>query len=140
MRISPQFVLPLLGLLVAGCDPPARSRPTVASVEVVRPAVEVSAPGGRPAVAARARLGAGDGVRVLERAQAVLRHDGGARLLLDGGADLTLSDAGATMNKGRLWADAPAGANLQVLGAGYLLSAGGGGAGFEIAAGDGAAV
>src|SRR6185436_7095984 len=103
MRISPQCLLPLLGLVLAACDPPARGRPTVASVEVIRPSAEVTGPGGRHAVAARERLGAGDGIKVQERAQALLRHDGGARLLLDGGADLALSDAGATLHKGRLW-------------------------------------
>ncbi len=145
MRIVRARALPpALGLLLsvssvlalAGCDPELKWHATVAQVEVLRPSVGATIEGGQHPVVSDERLIAGSAVRVGERAQAVLRHDGGARLLLDEGTELTVTDDGARLATGRVWVDQKPGSTVIVsLGNVVLSASGAGGAGFEIVSG-----
>lgn len=129
--LRPLVVL-LSALAPAGCDPPApQGQPTVASIEVVRPVVEVQGAVPRHAVAQHERVAKGAAISTADHAQALLRHDGGARLLLQGGAALEVTPQGARLSRGKAWVDAGPGATLEVdLGPITVLSAGGA-AGFE---------
>ena len=80
----------------------------------IRSVVTINDPAGQHAIDQHERLAPGAVLTVAERAQAVLRHDVGARLLLDGGAALTVSERGAALRAGRLWADASAQIELQL--------------------------
>lgn len=123
-----------LFILLPGCEPAASWQATVATLEVVRPVVEATGPaaGGRHPVESRERLSAGAEVSVGERARALLRHDRGARLLLDGGAAGVLTEEGLRLRAGRAWVDVRAGSQVALEVGEALLSAGGSGAGFEV--------
>ena len=132
--------LSLLALVLGACGQPAPGRGTTATVEVIRAVVTIKDPTGQHAIDQHKRLAPGSILTVAERAQAVLHHDGGARLLLDGGAVMALGERGWVLSAGRLWADVSAagdnrGADAAVvelqLGALTLL---GDGAGFEVSA------
>ena len=125
-----------LGLFAAGpsgCDPKANGRATVSTLEVVRTPVELSG-GDRHSVGSEERAASGQRIAVADKAQALLRHDQGARFLLDSGTDLEVTEKGAKLRSGRLWVDARVGASVEVEVAGVLLTASGAGAGFEISA------
>lgn len=125
-----------LGLFAAsplGCDPRASGKATVGTLEVVRTPVELRG-GDRHFVDSDERTASGQRIMVADKAQALLRHDQGARLLLDGGSDLEVTESGVKLTGGRLWVDARAGARAEVEVAGVLLVASGAGAGFEVAA------
>jgi Ca-activated chloride channel family protein len=131
--LRPLFVL-LSALAPIGCDPPApQGQPTVASIEVVRPVVEVQGAGPRHPVALHERLAQGATVSAAEHAQALLRHDGGARILLQGGAALEVTQQGARLSRGKVWVDAGPGATLEVNVGPITVLCAGGAAGFEAA-------
>jgi Ca-activated chloride channel family protein len=126
---------PLLGwsLLVFGCAGGAGAgSETLAEVVAVRPPVRV---GGDAIVDAR-RVADGDRVVVAEGGRAWLVHDRATRLLLDGGAAVTVSAAGARLDAGRVWVEAaegvPAeGGRAEITTPFAVLVASGAGAGFE---------
>ncbi|MSP58795.1 MAG: hypothetical protein EXR72_00360 [Myxococcales bacterium] len=124
-------VVSLVGpiLLVAlGCGPRPGSGPgTVAEVEVLRPGLRV---GGQP-VGSVLRVADGAEIAVGEGGRAWLRHDAAARLLLDGGAKLTVLPDGARLDAGRVFVDAAAGARIRI--AGPAATVDGAGAAFEAA-------
>lgn len=137
-RRAPLFVLGTLTLGLwaissAGCDPKASGRATVGTLEVIRTPVELSG-GDRHFVGSDERTASGQRIVVADKAQALLRHDQGARLLLDSGSDLEVTESGAKLRSGRLWIDARPGAQIAVEVAGVTLTASGAGAGFELAA------
>ena len=138
LRRAPLFVvgtltLGLLAISPVGCDPKASGRATVGTLEVIRTPVELSG-GDRHFVGSDERTASGQRIVVADKAQALLRHDLGARLLLDSGSDLEVTEAGARLRSGRLWIDARPGAQVAVEVAGVTLTASGAGAGFELAA------
>jgi len=113
----------LAGLLVlvtaAACGGGASSAPTVATVVPVRGPVSIT--DGRDGAATRAhaerRVAAGGTVDAGDGARAILHHDGGAFLLLDGASAVAYLDAEVLrLTRGRLWVDAtPAGALTVIL-------------------------
>lgn len=117
-------------LALLGCDPKGKGVPTVATVEVVRAPVELEGSGGRHPIPADERAQLSQTVVVPEKGQALIRHDQGARLLLDGGSKAELSDAGLRLYAGRLWVDAAAGAPIRIDGPQVAITASG--AGFEV--------
>lgn len=138
LRGAPLFVvgtltLGLVAMGLVGCDPKASGRATVGTLEVIRTPVELSG-GDRHFVGTDERTASGQRIAVADKAQALLRHDLGARLLLDSGSDLEVTESGAKLRSGRLWIDARPGAQIAVEVAGVTLTASGAGAGFELAA------
>ena len=120
--------------LGAGCDPKATSRAMVATIEVVRTPVELrGGPFSSHPIGGDERGLSGQTVVVPEAAQALIRHDLGARLVVDGGSELTLHEDGVTVVRGRSWVDARPGAPLLVHVGDNVLTAGG--AGFEVSVG-----
>lgn len=124
------------GLLGLGCGHKALGRVTVATIEVVRTPVEISGGGSSHFVGGDERLAEGHELRVPDKAQALLRHDQGARILVDGGSELEITEAGAVLRRGRAWVDARAGTTMRLDAAGFALVASGVGAGFEVRAAD----
>ena len=124
------------GLLGLGCGHKALGRVTVATIEVVRTPVEISGGGSSHFVGGDERLAEGHELRVPDKAQALLRHDQGARILVDGGSELEITEAGAVLRRGRAWVDARAGTTLRLDAGGFALVASGAGAGFEVRAAD----
>src|ERR1700761_2734043 len=98
--------LGLLSLFFGACGPHFEGHATVATLEVVRTPVEIRGTVLGHAVAGDERLGSGEKLQVADKAQAILRHDQGARLLLDSGTRAELSDTGLALSAGRLWVDA----------------------------------
>ncbi|HNN92330.1 MAG TPA: VIT domain-containing protein [Pseudomonadota bacterium] len=117
-----------------GCGPRFEGHQTVATVEVIRTPVELKGAVLNHAIAGDERLSAGQKLVVAERAQALLRHDQGARLLLDSGATAEVTDDGVSLTSGRLWVDAREGGRIEV--ATRDLSAVAGGAGYEVSVSD----
>lgn len=118
-----------------GCGPRATGRGTLATVEVVRAPVLISGVIIKHAIGVEERASAGQSVRVEERAQAVLKHDLGARILVDGGSDFELTEPGLRLGSGRVWVEARSGAEVQIEVGSFLLTASGSGAGFEVTSG-----
>ncbi len=130
--VAGSLALGLLAIGQWGCDPRPSGRATVGTLEVIRTPVELSG-GGSHFVGSDERTASGQRIMVADKAQALLRHDLGARLLLDSGSDLEVTETGAKLRGGRLWIDARAGAQIAVEVAGVTLTASGAGAGFELA-------
>ena len=134
------FGAPLAALLVSAlslgfvaCGPKLSAVSSVASVEVVRTPVELEGASGHHAVSGEERATIGQKITVAEHAQALLQHDVGARLLLDGGSEVQVTDSGIKLSKGRLWVDAKGGGRVEVVVGEYRLLASS--AGFEVAGG-----
>lgn len=128
----PVLALWLLALPIGlmGCGPKLSAQSSVASVEVVRTPVELDGASGRHAVSGEERAMAGQKLQVAERAQALLHHDVGARLLIDGGSEVQVTEQGVQLLQGRLWVDARSGGRIEItVGEQKLLSQA---AGFEV--------
>ncbi|MFO0577638.1 MAG: VIT domain-containing protein [Polyangia bacterium] len=117
------------------CGPRATGRGTVATVEVVRSPVLLSGLLTEHAIGVEERTSAGQAVRVEQRAQALLKHDLGSRLLLDGGSEFEVTDSGIKLQLGRAFVEARSGSEVQLAVAGFTLVASGSGAGFEVQTG-----
>lgn len=136
--------LPLLALWLStlpiglvGCGPKLSAQSSVASVEVVRTSVDVDGSSGHHSVLGEERVMAGQMLAVAERAQALLHHDVGARLLVDGGSEVQVTEQGVQLRKGRLWVDARSGGRMEVtVGQQTLISQA---AGFEVTSAAGGA-
>jgi len=114
----------------AGCGPRFEGHQTVATVEVIRTPVELKATVLNHAIAGDERLGSGQRLHVAEKAQALLRHDQGARLLFDSGSAAEVTELGVQLSAGRVWVDAREGGRIEV--ATPELRAVAGGAGYEV--------
>lgn len=115
---------------LSGCGPKLQAQSSVASVEVVRTPIELDGSLGRHAVVGEERAMAGQKIQVAERAQALLHHDVGARILIDGGSEVQVTEQGVQLSKGRLWVDARSGGRIEItVGDQTLLSQA---AGFEV--------
>ena len=122
----------LFPMAMTACGPKFEGHATVATLEVVRAPVELRGTVLDHAVAGDERLGNGQRISVAEKAQALLRHDQGARLLLDSGTHAEVTDGGLRVIDGRLWVDAKPGGRIQISSPGVQLTAGG--TGFEVSA------
>lgn len=134
MRFGALFGL-FLGLCIgwSGCGPKFEGHATVATLEVVRTPVEIRGTVLGHAVAGDERLGSGEKLQVADKAQALLRHDQGARLLLDSATKAELTGEGLKLSAGRLWVDARPGGRIELVADTLkLVAAGSGGAGFEV--------
>ena len=114
----------------SGCGPRFEGHQTVATVEVIRTPVELKATVLNHAIAGDERLGSGQRLHVADKAQALLRHDQGARLLFDSGSAAEVTETGVQLSSGRVWVDAREGGRIEV--ATPELSAVAGGAGYEV--------
>jgi tetratricopeptide (TPR) repeat protein len=117
-----------------GCGPRFEGHQTVATVEVIRTPVELKGTVLNHAIAGDERLGTGQKLVVADRAQALLRHDRGARLLFDSGAAAEVTEEGVGLQTGRVWVDAREGGRIEV--ATRDLTAVAGGAGYEVSVTD----
>lgn len=113
-----------------GCGPRFEGHQTVATVEVIRTPVELKATVLNHAIAGDERLGVGQRLNVADKAQALLRHDQGARLLFDSGSSAEVTDSGVQLASGRVWVDAREGGRIEI--ATPEISAVAGGAGYEV--------
>jgi len=124
-------------LELAACGPKLSAVSSVATVEIVRTPVELSAvsSSSKHAISGEERATAGQTLSVAAHAQALLHHDVGARVLLDGGSEAEVTDTGLRMAKGRAWVDAKAGGRIEIaVGDKNLIAAS---AGFEVTSRDG---
>jgi len=135
---------PLAALLISAmslglpaCGPKLAAVTSVASVEVVRTPVELEGSSGHHAVGGEERATVGQKVVVAEKAQALLHHDVGARLLVDGGSEVLITETGIKLLKGRLWVDAKGGGRIEIAVADTTLLASS--AGCEVSVGSGSA-
>ncbi len=125
--------LSIFWILCAACGPRFEGHASIATLEVVRTPVELRGAVFGHAVAGDERLGAGERLLVADKAQALLRHDQGARLLLDGSTRAEVTGDGLKLQEGRIWVDARPGGRVQIEAAGaQLIASGTAGAGFEV--------
>ena len=124
----------LLALLIGdACGPRFEGHATIATLEVVRTPVEIRGTVLGHAVSGDERLGTGQRLSVADKAQALLRHDQGARLLLDGGTRAEVIDDGLRLDQGRLWVDVRPGGRIHIAQEGLaIVATGAEGAGFEV--------
>ena len=127
------LLLSALALGLSGCGPKLSAVASVASVEVVRTPVELAGSSGHHPVSGEERTQAGQKIVVADKAQALLHHDVGARLLIDGGGEVEVTASGIKLLKGRLWVDANGGRVEVESGVHTLLASS---AGFEVTAAD----
>jgi TonB family protein len=127
------LLLSALALGLSGCGPKLSAVASVASVEVVRTPVELEGSSGHHPVSGEERTQAGQKIVVADKAQALLHHDVGARLLIDGGGEVEVTASGIKLLKGRLWVDANGGRVEVESGVHTLLASS---AGFEVTAAD----
>ncbi len=121
-----------LSLGLPACGPKLSAVSSVASVEVVRTPVDLATASSHHAISGEERATTGQTIAVADKAQAILHHDVGARLLLDGGSEAVVSETGIKLTKGRIWVDAKGGGRIEVtVGETSLLASA---AGFEVTA------
>lgn len=119
-----------LSLGLSACGPKLSAVSSVASVEVVRTPVELAVSSSRHAISGEERASADQTITVAERAQAIIHHDVGARLLVDGGSEVIVTETGVKISRGRVFVDAKSGGRLEVgVGDVSLLASA---AGFEV--------
>lgn len=103
-----------LALGFVGCGPRLSAIFSVATVEVARTPVELHIGSSGHAVSGDERAAPGQKITVGDNAQAVLYHDVGARVLLDGTSEAEVTERGLRLQKGRVFVDAKTGGRIEI--------------------------